>query len=219
MMSKSAGLVFGVGILLAVGIFVLSPSSSSDSPAPGALSPAAAASGQLPEGHPPIAGQAAPAATADGPFGTVQETMTSAGYTYARVASGGEEIWVAGPPSQLTVGDEISLAGAMGMENFTAKSLDRTFESILFLNSFSARAASAPEQTGTAMEILHAAGYTYVRVDRDGNELWIAGMSVDVKEGQTVAWSAGAVMANFDSPSLGRTFDEILFVDGLRIVG
>ena len=216
-MSKSAGLVFGVGILLAVGIFVLSPSSPEATSA-GPLSDAAVASGQLPEGHPPLV-QGGVGTVAQGPFATVLEAITSAGYTYARVEADGEEIWVAGPVAALDVGDQISLAGAMGMENFNAKSLDRTFESILFLNRFAGPAPVVAEQTGTALEVLHAAGYTYVRVDRDGTEFWLAGLAVDVQEGQTVGWSGGSPMANFDSPSLGRTFDEILFVDGLRIVG
>jgi len=217
MMSKSAGLVFGIGIVVAVAIFVFSPSSPEATSA-GPLSDAAVASGQLPEGHPPVA-QGGDATVAQGPFATVLETMTSAGYTYARVQADGEEIWVAGPVTELSVGDQISLAGAMGMENFNAKSLDRTFESILFLNRFAGPAPAVADQTGTAVEVLHAAGYTYVRVDRNGEDLWLAGMAVDIQEGQTVAWGAGSPMTNFDSPTLGRTFDEILFVDGLRIVG
>lgn len=213
MISKTSGLAFGLGILAAVGIFMLMPPSSAGP----AGSPGPVTSGQLPANHPEI--PAAGAATAQGPFATVLETLNSAGYTYARVEADGEEIWVAGPVTALEPGDRISLAGAMGMQDFRAASLDRTFESILFLSAFAGPAPAPEGQSGTALEVLHAGGYTYIRVDQDGTEVWVAGMPVDAQVGQTVAWTGGAPMEGFESPSLGRTFDQILFVDGLRIQG
>lgn len=91
----------------------------------------------VPGGHPPI-GTAPGAATApaDAPVALVKETMDSGGYTYALLEIDGDEIWAAGPPSELAEGDRVALAGAMGMENFTAASLDRTFERILFVSGF-----------------------------------------------------------------------------------
>jgi hypothetical protein len=219
-MTTRSTILFGAGVSLAVIIAFLAPQKDSP-PAPAQTE----TQGQLPEGHPPLAGGAAAGAVVEGPFATVVETMASGGYTYARVELDGEEMWVAGPVSSLSEGDEIALGGAMGMENFHANSLNRTFESILFVNAFNtapaggAAAAPVTAGSGTALEVLHAGGYTYVRLDQDGAEVWIAGTATDIAEGQTVAWSAGSVMQNFDSPALGRTFDEILFVDGLRVTG
>jgi hypothetical protein len=62
--------------------------------------------------------------------------MDSGGYTYALLEIDGDEIWTAGPPTELAEGDRVALAGAMGMENFTAASLDRTFDRILFVSGF-----------------------------------------------------------------------------------
>lgn len=212
-MNTRASLLFGVGVTVAVAIAVLAP--RQDSPA----APGTPSAQGLPEGHPPLAPAGGAATAAQGPFATVLESMDSGGYTYARVSLDDEEMWVAGPATPLAEGDQISLAGAMGMENFHAASLDRTFESILFLNRFAGPAPAAAESSGTALEVLHAAGYTYVRVDQGGTEVWIAGMAMDIAEGAGVAWSGGAPMQNFESPSLGRTFEEILFVDGLRVTG
>ena len=226
-MTTKSTLLFAGGVTLAVAIAVLAPKQDQpEASGLGSVDPGAA----LPEGHPPLAGPSA-APAAQGPFATVQETQNSGGYTYARVELEGEEIWVAGPVTELSEGDEIALGGAMGMENFHAASLDRTFESILFVNRFQgpptggpaipdgAPASSATGGSGTAMEVLHAGGYTFVRVDRESGEVWVAGLATDISEGQTVAWEAGSVMTDFDSPSLDRTFDEILFVDGLRVTG
>lgn len=112
--------------------------------APGDEQPAAQGSaGPLPDGatlpadHPPIGtAPGAASAPADAPTGLVKETMDSGGYTYALLDIDGEEIWTAGPPTELEVDDRVALAGAMGMENFTASSLDRTFDRILFVSGF-----------------------------------------------------------------------------------
>ena len=96
---------------------------------------------QLPADHPTIQGDgAAPpqsTAAADARSGTVLEVLQSAGYTYARMDFDGEELWVAGPVSPLEEGDEVTVSGLMGMTDFYARSLDRTFEAILFASTFS----------------------------------------------------------------------------------
>jgi len=183
---------------------------------PGALR----ADAGLPDGHPPIAQETRLAVSADGPVGIVLETMHAGGYTYARVASLDEEIWVAGPQSPLSVGDSVSLAGAMGMTDFTSSVLGRTFESILFLNAFLSPAPSAAVAgtRGKVVETMNAAGYTYVHVDVEGEAIWIAGPPTAVSEGDTVAWIEGPVMYDFLSPSLGRTFDAIVFAGALSVV-
>lgn len=73
-------------------------------------------------------------------------------------------------------------------------------------------AANMPHQ-GKVKSIAHAAGYSYIEVDNKGKTLWIACMPTDVKAGDTVAWGDGAVMHNFESKTLHRTFDEIVFVN------
>ncbi len=190
-----------------------------------------ATGGALPEGHPPLSPATPPGAPA-GPLATVLETMESGGYTYARVETGGEEIWVAGPPSELEIGSEVTLSGAMGMENFTAASLGRTFDRILFVNGFGSSASGgaqarplAPVQgatgagSGVVREVSNAAGYSYLRVETDEGDMWLAGNQLEVSEGQAVSWQGGAMMQNFNSPSLGRVFEEILFADGLQVGG
>ena len=231
-------LVLGVIVLLAAVLIVM----DRPEPAPSAgIAPAApTANGQLPEGHPAV-DPAVPLTGSAGPLATVLEAMESGGYTYARVETEGEEIWVAGPPTPLEAGMEVILGGAMGMENFTAASLDRTFDRILFVNSFGsatagvaggaagATAGALPPRgsavagpgagSGTVAEVSHAAGYSYIRIETDDGDLWLAGNQIEVGEGQTVSWNGGAVMENFNSPSLDRTFERILFADGLRAGG
>lgn len=65
--------------------------------------------------------------------GKIAETMDASGYTYIRLDDGsGSEVWAAIPKTQLEIGEEVTLQGGSVMSNFSSKSLDRTFESIIF---------------------------------------------------------------------------------------
>ncbi len=64
--------------------------------------------------------------------GTVLETMASGGYTYMKVDTGKAQQWCAIPEAQVKTGDKISYHDGMVMDNFTSKSLNRTFDSIVF---------------------------------------------------------------------------------------
>lgn len=66
--------------------------------------------------------------------GTVAETMNTAGYTYVLVDTGEEQVWAAGPETQVAVGDSVALGSGQEMHNFRSDSLDRTFDMILFVN-------------------------------------------------------------------------------------
>ncbi len=64
--------------------------------------------------------------------GHVAETMNSGGYTYMLLEIGKDKIWVAVPQMQVKVGDDVVLMPGNEMHNFHSKTLNRTFESIIF---------------------------------------------------------------------------------------
>ena len=72
---------------------------------------------------------------------------------------------------------------------------------------------------GKVVETMNAAGYTYVQVEENGQKLWVAVMETKVKVGDTVEFPDSPPMINFQSKSLKRTFDKIIFAPGLRIAG
>ena len=70
---------------------------------------------------------------ADSPFsGTVVETMESGGYTYCLLDNGTQKNWAAIPKTELTVGEDIQIRPGMPMQNFSSKTLNRTFPLIYF---------------------------------------------------------------------------------------
>jgi hypothetical protein len=102
----------------------------------GTVPPAAAgAAGALPPGHPPMGAApagGAPMAGGGQNTGVVKTAQTVGGYTYVEVQQGAGTVWIAGPETQVKVGDKVAWDGGAVMSNFTAKSLNRTFDKIVF---------------------------------------------------------------------------------------
>jgi hypothetical protein len=112
---------------------------SQEEPAKPAAEPAA----------PAAAPAATPAAESTGLSGKVVETMDAAGYTYVLIDDGSKQVWVAGPSTQVAVGDEVMAAeGGVPMSNYHSKTLDRDFEVVYFVSSI--LNASAPATLGGA---------------------------------------------------------------------
>ena len=173
--------------------------------------------GAMPADHPPIQGMSSGQVT--GPPVEVVETMEAAGYTYALMESEGEQMWTAGPTTELAVGDSVVLMDPMPMRNFHSNTLDRDFDAILFVSGFVAPGELPDAPRGTASEVMHSGGYTYVQVEmEDGVMHWLAGPQIGMAEGDMVSWTGGMTMTDFTSSTLERTFEEILFVDGLQVV-
>ncbi len=69
--------------------------------------------------------------------GTVLETMNASNYTYVRIDGGSVEVWAAGPHTDVKVGDTVSFRRGTEMRAFRSNALDRTFQSIQFVDRIS----------------------------------------------------------------------------------
>ena len=69
--------------------------------------------------------------------------------------------------------------------------------------------------SGVVEEVLQVSQYTYLRIKEGGQELWIAGNRIDVQTGATVYYEGAMEMKNFESKTLNRKFDSLLFVQTL----
>ena len=80
-------------------------------------------------------------------------------------------------------------------------------------------AISDTELSGNRGEVLSSIqvpSYTYIEVRTDGRILWLAGNPVEVEDGEIIAWDPSIVMQDFQSNTLNRTFDELLFVSAVH---
>jgi hypothetical protein len=70
---------------------------------------------------------------------------------------------------------------------------------------------------GKVAETMDSGGYTYVLVDENGQKLWVAVMQTKVKVGDTVEFPDSPPMVNFQSKTLKRTFEKIIFAPGIKV--
>ncbi|MBC8070726.1 MAG: hypothetical protein IAG13_20515 [Deltaproteobacteria bacterium] len=65
--------------------------------------------------------------------------------------------------------------------------------------------------TGTVVERLSAGRYTYLQIDVDGVGRWVATTGEGASVGQLVRVRSFGSRRDFESPRLGRRFDELVF--------
>lgn len=84
--------------------------------------------------HEPVNEQASDGKIGDNE-GVVVSTIDSGGYTYMELENSGRKFWIAAPATQVKVGDHIRFFESTMMTNFTSKTLNRTFGTIIFVSS------------------------------------------------------------------------------------
>lgn len=74
-----------------------------------------------------------------------------------------------------------------------------------------APAAGTGAVTGTVLETMEAASYTYILIDTGASKVWAAGPRATIAVGDKVSIADAMEMKDFQSKSLNRKFDTILF--------
>jgi hypothetical protein len=64
-------------------------------------------------------------------------------------------------------------------------------------------------------EVLQTTSYTYVQAEENGKLKWLAVPKMEAKTGETYYYQGGMEMGEFKSKELNRTFDSILFLNGV----
>lgn len=150
--------------------------------------------------------------------GVVKAVKMGGGYTYALVDISGEDFWLATAMVALQPGQEIAWKDYAMMASFKSRALNQEFDQILFVDRVINPAASvAAQRQGIVAESMDAAGYSFIRVEENGGSVWLAAPSIQVKVGQSIQWSGGGQMRNFNSRSLNRVFEEIIFVNKVNV--
>jgi len=84
--------------------------------------------------------------------GTVAETMNSGGYTYVRLQSDQQEVWVATVETEVVMGQSLTVVLDMPMENFHSSTLDRDFPVVYFVATVGAGDRALPPVSQMAVE-------------------------------------------------------------------
>jgi hypothetical protein len=68
--------------------------------------------------------------------------------------------------------------------------------------------------SGKVVETMDSGRYTYVCLEKDGKKIWVAVYKMKIVVGQNMSFKPGVEMVNFESKTLNRTFDKIIFSTG-----
>ncbi|MEJ2032608.1 MAG: DNA-binding protein [Deltaproteobacteria bacterium] len=69
--------------------------------------------------------------------------------------------------------------------------------------------------SGKVVQTMNSGGYTYALVEKDGVKTWVAMPVTKIAVGNEINCRPGMVMNNFRASSLKRTFEHIVFSQGL----
>lgn len=67
-------------------------------------------------------------------------------------------------------------------------------------------------RNGKVISSIDAGMYTYIELTENGKTIWIAAPTIKAKKGDLIRFSGGAVMSNYYSKNLNRTFESVIFV-------
>lgn len=76
-------------------------------------------------------------------------------------------------------------------------------------------AASATSHEVVVKEVIQVSEYTYLLVKENGVEKWLATPPIKAAEGEVYYYEGGFEMTNFKSKELDKTFENILFLEGI----
>jgi hypothetical protein len=76
---------------------------------------------------------------------------------------------------------------------------------------------AAPQPlAGKVLQTMNAGGYSYVYLEQaDGKKTWVAVAQTSIKVGAEMSFKPGMEMGAFESKALKRTFDSIIFSEGV----
>ena len=165
--------------------------------------------------------------------GKVIEVLNVAGYTYLHIENNDKKEWIAGNANEIKKGDSVRYSKGSVMRDFFSKALNRTFPEILFTSAIQLEKpaastdvieASSGQQIsvveGHVLSTIDSGGYTYIEVEQSNKKvIWLAAPKTTIKKGDAIRYANdGALMTNFSSKTLNRTFSEILFVGEVQVI-
>jgi len=67
---------------------------------------------------------------------------------------------------------------------------------------------------GKVLQTINSGGYTYVELrEKSGEKIWLAVQAAEIAVGSQQTFNPGMIMQGFQSKSLNRTFDKIVFTE------
>ena len=150
----------------------------------------------------------------------VVEALNSGGYTYIKVQEGSESYWIAMTQRAVTKGSTIEYNEQGWMQDFHSKTLNRTFDKILFASD--ASTASAPQKAPSKPDVMgsqYKQTGTITVAELFANRDKYAGKKVRVR-GKVTKTSAQIMKKNWVHIQDGSSFqgqDDLVFTTNAKM--
>ncbi len=76
--------------------------------------------------------------------------------------------------------------------------------------------AQGKPHTGVVVETLEQGNYTYLKLDENGKEVWLAAEPLEVSVGDKIQYRGGTPRKDFYSKGLDKTFESIILITHIR---
>ena len=150
---------------------------------------------------------------------TVKESINSGGYTYMKVQEGKNTFWIAMTQRNAKVGQTVKFAEQGWMKNFHSKTLDRTFDKILFAADVQTKQQELQKIKPNIMESKYREKNTITIAELVKNRDKYVGKEVTVR-GKVVKTSEGIIKRNWvhiEDGSRFSNFDDLVFTSTNKV--
>lgn len=157
---------------------------------------------------------------ADTHVATITETLNSAGYTYMKVQEGKNSYWIAMTQRDVKVGQKISFNEQGWMKDFKSKTLNRTFDNILFASDTQTQANKLADIKPNIMTSKYKQTDTITIAELFKNRDKYVGKTVTVR-GNVRKTSSGIMKRNWihiEDGSRFQNMDDLVFTSPNEIV-
>ena len=127
---------------------------------------------------------------------TVSDFIQTPNYTYIKASENGNEFWIAVTKMQPEKGETLYFSKSMEMKNFKSEALDRTFESVLFVQDVSQTPPSAQKSVTHPQVFNQTKQEVNVEPLKDGKTVAQIYEQKDQLNGQTVKVKGKVVKYN-----------------------
>ncbi|QQS37614.1 MAG: SH3-like domain-containing protein [Ignavibacteriales bacterium] len=96
---------------------------------------------------------------------TVTEKLDASNYTYLNVEENGQKFWIAVPQMEVKEGETLYFTKSMEMKDFKSETLNKTFESVLFVEDISRIPQVNKEQLSNVHSVVGSATKENIKVE------------------------------------------------------
>lgn len=142
----------------------------------------------------------------------VTEVIQATNYTYLKVNENMAERWVAVTKQEISVGDVFYYDGALQMNNFKSKDLDRTFDEIYFVTQIS-KTPIVSEKMGSGMPAhsgkIETQKLSSITLEKSANEITLAGIFEKRDEFAAKEFEIRGIVVKVNKQVMGKNWIHI----------